>query len=360
MPPHESVSEGYIGYISAEELIKLVSHRGEDGSVLGLNKSVFFDNIRDYNPSSKINKEIISSLRDDGSANFVYRNNGITVVAKSVDRTGNSFNIEDFQVVNGCQTSSVLFYNKDVVDGVNVPFRLIATDDDDFIFSIISGTNKQNAVKEEQFWALLPFMKNLEEYSRSEDDDKHIYLERRENQYRMDAVERARIISIQPFLKGIAATLLDHPHRAARDYRSEIKDNADIIFADNEDVRPAYAVAYLHYRMEFLWRNQKAETSSKIYRFYLMHAAVKSVLGCKRFLSLSIQKKQKFAAELVKLASKSDALPKLMANVEKILDEELTKVGAKESREKLRDTIRSESFFTTVSARYSPIESMIG
>ena len=128
----------------------------------------------------------------------------------------NAATIEDFQIVNGCQTSNVIFHNRDKIDGVHIPFRLIGTKDEDFIFSIISGTNKQNPVRDEQFWSLLPFMKNLEEFARKEVDQKHIHLERRENQYRSETIEKARIVQMQPFFKAATAMLMGLPHRAAR------------------------------------------------------------------------------------------------------------------------------------------------
>jgi hypothetical protein len=80
LPRHDSVDEAYIGYLPAIELLKIISLVDESGEISGLNKSVFFDNIRDYNPSSKINKEICASLENGEQDNFVYRNNGITVV----------------------------------------------------------------------------------------------------------------------------------------------------------------------------------------------------------------------------------------------------------------------------------------
>lgn len=360
LPSHSSVDEGYIGYIPASELLKIISITDDNGEITGINKSVFFDNIRDYNPNSKINKEILSSLKNGEHGNFVYRNNGITVVAKSVDRTGNNFTIEDFQIVNGCQTSNVIFHSKNNIEGVYVPLRLIGAKDEAFIFSIISGTNKQNPVRDEQFWSLLPFMKNLEEFARSVQAGKRIYLERRENQYRNEAVERASIVQMQPFFKAVTACLLGLPHRAARNYKAEIGDQVEALFDENDDVRPAYATAYLHYRLEFMWRNQKIAASTKIYRFYIIDAVTRNVLGKASFLNLNKKQKMKFADELVKLAADEDEVSKIVENVQKSLDKHLKTLGAADAREKLRDTIRSDSFFQGVRDSYIPKKSILG
>lgn len=354
LPSHPSVDQGYIGYIPATELLKIVSLRNEDNEITGINKSVFYDNIRDYNPASKINKEISQSLANGEGENFVYRNNGITVVAKSIGRVGNTFNIDDFQVVNGCQTSNVIFDNRDNLAGVCVPFRLIGTKDEEFIFSIISGTNKQNPVREEQFWSLIPFMKNLEEYARGASVAVRLYIERRENQYKSESIERARIIAMQPFLKTVAASLLGAPHRAARNYKSDIKESIGDIFDESDDVRPCYAVAYLHYRLEFLWRNQKVDSSTKIYRYYIIDAVCRAVLGKRGFASLSAKEKTQFSEEIIKIASSEGKLSSIIKNVKKILDNRLKKMRALSNREKLRDTIRSESFFIAVRNDYMP------
>lgn len=359
LPRHDSVDEGYVGYISAAELLKVVSVYNEQDEIVDINKSVFFDNIRDYNPNSKINKEIFASLETGEQTNFVYRNNGITVVARSINRIGNNFTIEDFQVVNGCQTSNVLFYNRDKVDDVFVPFRLIGTRDESFISSIISGTNKQNPVRDEQFWSLLPFIKNLEEFSRNAPGPRRIFLERRENQYRSETIERARIIQMQPFLKAITAGLLGTPHRAARNYKAEISENLPEIFDEQHDVRPSYAIAFLHYRLEFMWRNQKIAAGTKIYRYYIIDASVRYVIGRKSFAGLNNRQKIRFAEELVKFAANEERLSEVVAQVEKSLDKHLTSLGTLAAREKLRDTIRSESFYIAVREKYIPKKPVI-
>lgn len=78
----------------------------QDG-VRHINRSLFYDNVRDFNPESEINKKIISELESGDNASFVFKNNGITVVSKSIDRKGDTFTIEDYQIVNGCQTTNI-------------------------------------------------------------------------------------------------------------------------------------------------------------------------------------------------------------------------------------------------------------
>ena len=63
---------------------------------------------------------------------FSVLNNGVTIVAESISSSGNKFTINNYQIVNGCQTSHVLFNNKylDGMDNTNIPLKLIGTNDE--------------------------------------------------------------------------------------------------------------------------------------------------------------------------------------------------------------------------------------
>jgi hypothetical protein len=58
---------------------------------------------------------------------------GSQIVASSISPTGDQFTIYDYQIVNGCQTSNVLYNNRkgEHISKVNVPIKLIATTDDE-------------------------------------------------------------------------------------------------------------------------------------------------------------------------------------------------------------------------------------
>jgi AIPR protein len=89
-------------------------------------------------------------------------NNGVTIIARNLQVTGHKCSIEDFQIVNGCQTSHVLVENAAAVDNtVMIPLRLISTQDEGVIVSIIRATNRQTEVKKEQFLLLPNFRSSL-------------------------------------------------------------------------------------------------------------------------------------------------------------------------------------------------------
>ena len=354
MPSNEHVEEAYVGYIDADNLLKLYVSKDDEGGVVGINRMVFFDNIRDYDARSKINVSIKESVRSGGGAEFVFRNNGITVVSKNIDRTGDRFRLEDFQIVNGCQTSNVIFdlvygegedseVNETLRTAIQVPLRLIGSKDDDFVASIIVGTNRQNPVRDEQFWALRPFMKSFEEFCRSLDDEQIIYFERRENQYRNQDIERTRVMQPSVLMKAVAACLLFQPQRAARDYRGILSEYENVIFLDDQDVRIYHAVAYLYYRLEFLWRNQRIENGFKTFRYYILAGIGLRMTGAKDVFGMKKAKIANLSDLMVALAKDEEGLKQAVIDVVGVLEEQLASSNIS-TQERIRDTIRSESF----------------
>lgn len=354
LPSNSHVEEAYIGYVDARNLLSLYVSKDADGGVIGINRSVFFDNIRDYDSKSKINLAIKDSVAKAGGAEFVFRNNGITVVSKNIDRTGDRFRLEDFQIVNGCQTSNVVYdliygdssdgvINEELLSAIQVPFRLIGSKDDDFVSSIIVGTNRQNPVRDEQFWALRPFMKSFEEYCRSLDAEEIVYFERRENQYRNQDVERTRIMQPSVLMKAVAACLLFQPQRAARDYRGILSEYENKIFLDDQDVRIYHSVAYLYYRLEFLWRNQKLDNSYKTFRYYILAGIGLEFTGARDVFSMKRNAITSVSAEIIALCKDEDRLIKAVIQIVASVEKRLEDMGVT-TQERVRDTIRSETF----------------
>jgi AIPR protein len=122
----------------------------------------------------------------------------VLIIAKTLKQAGSNFTIEDFQIVNGCQTSNVIFDQRDKLDNtMMIPLRLIASKDEDVIESIVFATNQQTELKPEQLYARTEFAKTLERYFATFNEPDRLYYERRDGQYDRLAVERSRIVSPQ-------------------------------------------------------------------------------------------------------------------------------------------------------------------
>jgi AIPR protein len=202
-------------------------------------------------------------------------NNGITIIARSVTHTGSRFVIEDFQIVNGCQTSHVLFDNqKELDDSVMVPLRLIATQDEDVIEDIIHATNKQTEIESGQFFAISEFARQLEMHFKSFDnEDARLYYERRSRQYDRLNIEKTRIVPQTSAIRAFAAMFLNKPHNTVRSYKALAERVGKDIFVKGHKLLPYYTAAYTLYLLEYLFRNQKIESTYKIARYQILLAS---------------------------------------------------------------------------------------
>ena len=160
-PRIDGVDDAYIGLLSGDEFTKLVSTDGGE-----LNRELFFDNVRDFQGHNPVNSEINHTLADDQLRyNFPLLNNGVTIVARELNRKGDTFTISDFQIVNGCQTTHILFQNKSNIDAATfIPVKLVATRDRQVIVEVIKATNRQTEVRPEALESLTPFHKELEDF----------------------------------------------------------------------------------------------------------------------------------------------------------------------------------------------------
>jgi hypothetical protein len=271
IPDIVGVKEAYLGLLPAKEFVSLL----DDGSG-GIMKSIFYDNVRDWQNYNPVNQEIRTTLQSPAQrAQFALMNNGVTVIAKTVRATGNRFHIEDYQIVNGCQTSHVLFDNRNLLDdSVVVPLRLIATDDEDVTASIVKATNRQTEVKEEQLIALSDFQKKIEAYYQTFPAGERLYYERRSRQYNaLESVEKTRIVSPGNLIRAYASIFLEEPHRTTRTYRLLVNQLGKTIFGLDHKLEPYYYAASALYRLEFLFRNGSIDAKFKPARYHVLLAA---------------------------------------------------------------------------------------
>jgi hypothetical protein len=343
MPAHDKVDEAFIGYISADQVLEMaLGEKDSDGNRY-IVRSIFYDNVRDFNPKSEINKAIIQELEDGDYSSFVFKNNGITVVAKNVNRKSDAFTLEDFQIVNGCQTTNIIYSVKDHASKIMVPFRIIGSSDADFVAKIIMGTNKQNDVREDQFWALLPFMKDLETYCAAQDGDEKILIERRENQYRDVAAERTRVMKSSDLMKVAAAMFFHQPNRAARDHRGIRKEFSDKIFLTGHSVELYHVAALALYKFDFMLRSPRVDRSRSIFKFYILFALSRTLWKKPTILEAKDRIKNQFYDEAKKIILDPDSFCAHIERVSSHIEKMILDSGPK-NREQVRDYIRTESF----------------
>lgn len=228
LPKLEAASAAYLGVSSCLDYIELLkNHEG------GINKGLFYDNVRDFlGGENPVNKDIEGTIKDPVQRNlFSVLNNGVTLVARKVVPSGDRFEISGFQVVNGCQTSHVLFNNRDhVTPDMYLTVKLIETDDVDLSSSVIKATNSQSIVLREAFATIKPYHRRLEDFFRAMNEQGHrFFYERRPHQYDDDdTVTRNEVVSAPLLIKSFVSVVLEQPHKVhfyygqiLRDYNSE-------------------------------------------------------------------------------------------------------------------------------------------
>lgn len=269
LPVIPKSSESYLVLVSNKELEKIITD--EDG---GIRKNLFFENIRDYNPLSKVNNSIKETLLSKEAIEFPFKNNGITIVTKSFHRVGDNFTIEDFQIVNGCQTSHVVHEcSGKVEDEFFIPAKIICTDDEELTERIIIASNRQNEVTDEMFWSLKQIHKDFEIFFKSKSDDQALYYERRSGQYNTSDVEKVRIVSKDGLLKAYASMFLEEPNKVGRHYGDLVPLVGGKIFKEGDKPHSYYSAAYASFRLEWLFRNNRIDKKYKPFRHLMLMAS---------------------------------------------------------------------------------------
>ncbi|MDH6198962.1 hypothetical protein M2272_005626 [Mycobacterium frederiksbergense] len=269
LPEMPGVEQAYIGIVSADEYLQLITD--DSGSV---RKSLFYENVRDFQDYNSVNHGIRETLQSpEARGRFLILNNGVTVVARELNVVGKKFTLRDYQIVNGCQTSHVLFDERDNVDSVFVPMRLIVTKDDEVASSVTAATNRQTEVSDEDLGALEHLQKLLESYFAAHPIEKRLFYERRSKQYNsVVGLEKTRIITRAQLVRAYAAMFLDEPWRAGRYYQELLRIRKGDIFNANDTPEPYYVSAVAAYRLEYLFRNGYLSTKYKPARYQLLMA----------------------------------------------------------------------------------------
>lgn len=267
LPPMEGIKEAYLGYIPAKAYVDLISD--ENGALL---RNIFYDNVRDFQGENPVNTEIAETLRTGRSDAFVIMNNGITIVSEDLTQTADFFTLTGFQIVNGCQTSHVLFNNREVLgDRVQIPIKLIVRPSGELKNRIVKATNRQTAVREEELSALTDFQKSLEDFYAAVSEEHRLYYERRSQQYRgVAGLEKIRIVTISMQIRSFASMFLDRPHQASRYYGTLLKDIENRIFSERHSPIAYYLSSYAFFKVESLMRRRYVDNKYRPFKYHLL------------------------------------------------------------------------------------------
>jgi len=333
LPQTPGIDEAYLGVVTAPTFISLLE--GQGGNMLS---SIFYDNVRDWQGLNTVNSGMASTLKNaESKTRFVFMNNGITVIAKKIRSTGEKIHLEDYQIVNGCQTSNVLWNNKSELDDtVLIPLKIIATSNEKVVLDIIKATNSQTEVTASQLLAATDFQKQLEHYFQVQQNIP-LYYERRSKQFTNSTIDRASILTPISLMKAYVSIILEEPHKTTRDFQSVIRMAGSAIFGAKHKLELYYMAALAQYWIDQLLRKGLIDRTLTFARFQVL-LAFKILNQTEGMPPVESNKAKKWATDLTKcLKDQKTALSSFSESVN--LVSELLR--AKKNK---RDAARSSTF----------------
>jgi len=247
------VSGSYIGYLDFKNFMNLITDQNNL-----IRNNIFYENVRDFQGlDNKVNTEINDTLSSDNLRDkFILLNNGITVVTKQLTPLqNNQFELGEFQVVNGCQTSNMLYLNRTKLVSANnlfIPIKLIHTQNNDVITKIVKATNRQTPVPDEAFVALEKFHQDLQKFYTIESNQlsEKIYYERRSREFQNSEknIQKFKLVNVHKQIRSFTAVFLNEPHTVAANHPYNILRNKDNLIFDESHKFEAYFISsYLLY-----------------------------------------------------------------------------------------------------------------
>lgn len=250
----ELVDNSCILLCYASELKKILTT--PDGLI---RKSLFDDNVRDYQGNNSINDEISTTINEEPQK-FALLNNGITIVCEEFVPSNRQITLKNPQIVNGCQTSHVVFHSlksDENLSKVPLVIKLISTKNAEITNQIVRGTNRQNVVSDEAFEATKKFHKNLEEFinALSPEYDR-FYYERRSKQYDHNpAISHFQKLSLRLILQSFIGMFMNEPH-VSHKTESELLDiYSNFVFQEHQSKLPYFTSALAFFKLEKMFRS---------------------------------------------------------------------------------------------------------
>lgn len=292
IPQINDVEEAYLGMLPIVEYLKLICNDRDE-----LLRNIFYDNVRDFQGFNSVNTEIKNTIENESDRDkFALLNNGVTIVAKNIRKIGANFTISDYQIVNGCQTSHVLYYNRNCVDkSMYIPVKIIVTKEYDLMSKIIRANNRQTTVGNEAFEILSSFHKGLEEYYQAMEKKTGIvlYYERRNNQFEQQNLSRTNYITLSNQIKSVVAMFFNEPQNSMQKYFGELlQDYKAKIFQEDDKYFPYYISGLCTNKIEGLFISHLLDKRYKRFKYHIAMLIRISITGTKvhPFNSSAIEK----------------------------------------------------------------------
>lgn len=341
-PEMPGVTEAYLAIVPLKDFVDNVLMDGEKK----LRVHIFEENVRAFlGKQNPVNKQIYETLANpEAQKKFAIFNNGITIISPDVRVQNDKISMENFQIVNGCQTSNVLFENYDLLlPESTLTVKIIEATDPDVIADVVRATNSQSKVKETQFLSFTKFVRQLERFFAATEDiegkETKLYFERRSGQYKDAGTPKRKIFSIAETCRAVGAMFLRKPELAYRYPTKMIASQYDKLINEKNKEIIYYTAALALYRFKLLISNGRIDSKYSIYKWHIL-MILSFVASDKPMPSIQNKKVESFCNPIIEVCSQSD--DECVALFNKAIAV-LNTVGLKESRDDIRSLAYTQS-----------------
>lgn len=214
---------GYISLVNIKDYYEFIKQ--DDDTI---NKYIFDANVRDYQGSTVVNKDIFESIKSDNDIDFWWLNNGITIISEKVNYSNKILTIENPQIVNGCQSSFEIFNyystaDESIEEKRNLMIRVLETNNDIVKSKVIKSTNSQTIIPLASLRGTDIIHRNIEEYVLPHG----FFYERRKNYWKNQKKPVQNIITISSLSQMIMAMIVQRPEISRAKPSSLVKDDLE-------------------------------------------------------------------------------------------------------------------------------------
>jgi hypothetical protein len=276
-----STEDGYVGLVKLPDFRTFLIDE-DDPTVLA--ERIFESNVRGYVIDSNVNEDIAASLSNPaGEPNFWLLNNGVTIIAAKTAPAHLMLTVEDPQIVNGLQTSRVIFDTlpRGSEDERTVLVRVIETTDQKTQDRIIKATNSQNKMQPASLRMTDHIHRDIEQVFKGEG----LFYDRRKGFYKDQGQPIKRIVSVNAVAQAVISIMLQRPDDArARpgDYFKDDNRYKSIFESPKIHLQTYLTCAKIVRHIEsFLIKHGVDRGDTKNLLFYVAAAAVRETTGMK-------------------------------------------------------------------------------
>lgn len=304
LPNIAGIDEAYLAVVRASDFVNNLLLTA-DGN---LRTQVFEENVRSFlGHENSVNQSIAATLASDAASRFPVLNNGITIVSPDVKLQGTTLHLMNYQIVNGCQTSNVLFENREALGDVMVNIKVVKTQLEDVFSELVRATNSQTKVEDTQFLSLRPIIKRVEQYFNTYDgNESRLYLERRDRQYVGQNIPAIRVFSLHGAAKCVAAMFCNRPDLSSRYPKQMYEELTETIFAETTKEVVFYAACVTMYRFNLLVSNSTIPQNMKRFKWHML-PLVRAILTGSEIQPLNAKKAEQAAGKIIEVMGQHGA-----------------------------------------------------